>query len=196
MRAIGTRANRRALAALALAALLPLQACEGEPGQGGDGADVSGETLASLIADDEEATVVSQALGDAGLAQVFDGAATYTILLPRDAAFEALGEAGESLRTAEQRPALIAILRHHIVPGYLTPEDIGKAIALADDGSVEMRTMAHGRLTFTGEGDTIVVTSEDGTQASFAGEALRASNGVAIPVDALLESPEAASPQG
>jgi uncharacterized surface protein with fasciclin (FAS1) repeats len=111
------------------------------------------------------------ALGDAGLAAVFDSAAAYTIFTPRDAAFDALGEPGKELREPEQRPALIAILRDHIVPGYLTPEDISNAIDVADDKKVRMRTMGGHTLTFTSEGDEITVTNEDGSSAKFAGNA-------------------------
>ena len=46
----------------------------------------------------------------------------------------------------------------------------------------------------TGEGETIIVTSEDGASARFAGEALRASNGVAIPLDGVLH--KVAAPAG
>ena len=184
----------RLLSASALAAAaLALQACSGGADDA-DRAEVSSGTLASLVADADELSIVSETLGDAGLAQVFDGAAAYTLFAPQDAAFKALGEAGEALQTAEQRPAMVAILRDHIVPGYLTPDDIGKAIELDADGSVVMRTMGDHTLTFTSEGDSIAVSSEDGAKAHFAGEALRASNGVAIPLDGVLKQAPPAPP--
>jgi uncharacterized surface protein with fasciclin (FAS1) repeats len=180
----------KVLAALAAAAgALMLPACSGddadEPGDGT--AEVSDETLASVVEDADGLSVVSDVLGDAGLAQVFDGAASYTLFAPQDGAFDALGETGEDLRSPEQRAAMVAILRDHIVPGYLTPDDIANAIDVADDGSVEMRTMGDHTLTFTGEGETITVTGEDGASARFVGDALRASNGVAIPLDGVLK---------
>jgi uncharacterized surface protein with fasciclin (FAS1) repeats len=186
----------RLLSASALAATaLALQACSG----GGDNAgtaEVSSGTLASLVADADQLSIVSETLGDAGLAQVFDGAAAYTLFAPRDEAFEALGEAGKSLQTDEQRPAMVAILRDHIVPGYLTPDDIEKAIELDADGSVVMRTMGAHTLTFTREGESITVAGEDGAKAHFAGDALRASNGVAIPLDGVLKQATPVPPAG
>ncbi len=183
----------RAFVALAAAALA-LQGCSGEDAADDEAAEASSETLASLIMEADELSTVAGVLGEAGLAQVFDGAASYTLFAPQDAAFDALGEAGEDLRSPEQRAAMVAILRDHIVPGYLTPDDIGSAIEAADDGSVEMRTMGGHFVTFTGEGEDITVTSEDGASARFAGEALRGSNGVAIPLDGVLrkfgEAPE------
>jgi hypothetical protein len=77
------------------------------------------------------------------------------------------------------------VLRDHIVPGYLTPADIKKAIELDGDGKVAMRTMAGHTLTFALAGDTITATGDDGKAVNFAGDALVARNGVAIPVGGL-----------
>jgi uncharacterized surface protein with fasciclin (FAS1) repeats len=171
--------------ASALAGSLLLAACSG----GNDDEEVtaapSTETLAALVSRDDDLSTVSATLKDAGLAQVFDGTAAYTLLAPRDEAFEALGEAGTALRSEEQRPAMVAVLRDHIVPGYLTPADIDKAIELADDGKVAMRTMNGHTLTFAEADGAITATSEDGKTVRFDGDALLASNGVAIPVDGL-----------
>lgn len=179
----------RALVALA-AATLALQGCSGDDGAEQEATEVSTETLASLIMEADGLSTVAGVIGEAGLAEVFDGAASYTLLAPQDAAFDALGEAGDELRSPEERPAMVAILRDHIVPGYLTPADIANAVEAADDGSVEMRTMGGHIVTFTGEGEAITVTAEDGASARFAGEALPGSNGVAIPLDGVLRNIE------
>jgi uncharacterized surface protein with fasciclin (FAS1) repeats len=180
--------------AAATAMLLGLAACSAEEKAEKTTAqseDVSGKTLATVIAADGDLSTIDGALSDAGLSQVFDGAAAYTFLAPTDAAFAKLAEAGADLRTPEQRPAMVAVLRDHIVPGYLTPADIQNAIKLSDDKSVEMKTMGDHTLTFTGSGDAITVTSEDGAKAHFAGDALQAGNGVAIPIDGLLKTTSA-----
>ena len=85
------------LAALA-ATTLALAACSGEDATG-EAAEVSNETLAALVSDADGLSVVSETLGDAGLAQVFDGAAVYTLFAPQDAAFEALGCLAATRRT-------------------------------------------------------------------------------------------------
>lgn len=183
---ISNLARRRAAAMTgAVLATLVLAACSGEAGEEAL-SEPSAETLAAMVSEADDLSVVSATLEDAGLAQVFDGAAAYTLLAPRDAAFESLGEAGETLRSPEQRPAMVAVLRDHIVPGYLTPADIAKAVELDDDGKVAMRTMAGHTLTFASAGGTITATGEDGASVSFATDALLASNGVAIPVDGLV----------
>ena len=171
----------------AITGALLLSGCsdQGSAGRDAGSGEPRAETLAALVSRADDLSVVSATLEDAGLAQVFDGTAAYTMLAPRDAAFESLGETGELLRSAEQRPAMVAVLRDHIVPGYLTPDDIAKAIELDSDGKVSMKTMAGHTLTFARTGDTISATGEDGASARFAGDALRASNGVAIPVDGI-----------
>ena len=180
-------ATRIMAALVAAAGAVMLPACSDDGADESEAtAEVSDETLASVVEDADGLATVSGVLGEAGLEQVFDGAAAYTLFAPQDAAFDALGEAGDDLRSAEQRAAMVAIMRDHIVPGYLTPDDIANAIDQADDGTVEMRTMGDHTLTFTGERDAITVTAEDGATARFAGDALRASNGVAIPLDGLL----------
>ena len=171
--------------ALAVAAVA-LHGCARDDAAEGEAEEASTKTLAALIAEADGLSTVAGVIGEAGLAQVFDGAASYTLLAPQDSAFEALGEAGEEMRSADQRPAMVAILRDHIVPGYLTPQDIARAVETDDDGSVEMRTMGGHVVTFTGEGEAITVTAEDGATARFAGEALRGSNGAAIPLDGVL----------
>lgn len=81
---------------------------------------------------------------------------------------------------------LTAVLRDHIVPGYLTPDDIGAAID-AQDGQVKVQTMGDHKLAFTRDGQGYRVTAEDGSSATIAGDTTTASNGVAIPVDGVLK---------
>lgn len=171
-----------------LAGALLLAGCSGASDKAGENAAAgkpASQTLAAMVAQADDLSAVSSALEDAGLAQVFDGMASYTLLAPRDAAFDKLGTAGETLRSPEQRPAMIAVLRDHIVPGYLTPQDIANAIKLADNGKVAMKTMAGHTLTFASSNGTITATAEDGAVVHLAGDPLLASNGVAIPVDGL-----------
>ena len=189
-------ANGRAAAVFgAFAGALLLTACSGESGKEAATAP-SPKTLAALVAQTDDLSIVSATLRDAGLAQTFDGVAAYTLLAPRDAAFDSLGEAGKTLRSPEQRPAMVAILRDHIVPGYLTPADIAKAVAADDDGKVVMKTMAGHTVTFASRGGTITATGEDGATARFAGDALLAGNGVAIPIDGLAVDVGEVGPKG
>jgi uncharacterized surface protein with fasciclin (FAS1) repeats len=189
MRSINTRSR---LATLAVASMLALAACsqssDSPDKQGSPAASPSGKTLAEAISDTDDLSTVSGALRDTGLAQVFDGAGSYTMLAPTDAAFAKLGDAGKSLNEADNKAEMVAILRDHIVPGYLTPDDIKAAID-AQHGSAKVATMGDHELTFTRSGDNLEVTGDDGSKAQIAGDAVKAGNGVAIPVDGVLKKP-------
>lgn len=182
--------SRRAVAALASLALLAVPACSAEEAAEQGSTEPTDDTLAEAISDADDLSVVAAALGDSGLAQVFDGAGSYTIFAPNDAAFEALGEAGQALREPGQSAAMVAVLRDHIVPGYLTPTDIEAAIE-AQGGSVKVETMGDHALTFTRANGGIRVTSEDGSAATLTGDALKARNGVAIALDGVLKNVDA-----
>ena len=183
---------RRPLAAFAALALLAVPACSADEtaDQAAAESEPTDDTLAAAISDADGLTGVASALGDSGLAQVFDGAGSYTIFAPNDAAFEALGETGAALREPGQSAAMAAVLRDHIVPGYLTPADIESAIE-AQGGAVKVETMGDHALTFTRADDGIRVTSEDGSAAMLTGNALKARNGVAIALDGVLKKVDA-----
>jgi uncharacterized surface protein with fasciclin (FAS1) repeats len=181
------RSLRGSLALAAAAALLPLTACSDKGGDDKAATTApSGDTLAEAMSKEDRLSTLAGALRDTGLSQVFDNAGSYTIFAPTNAAFAKLGDAGKALRQPDRRAVLTAVLRDHIVPGYLTPDDIGTAID-AEGGQVEVQTMGDHELTFTRDGDGYRVAAEDGSSATIAGTVMRASNGVAIPLDGVLK---------
>jgi len=179
--------------ALVALCLLAVGGCRSEstPAQESDAAPltIGHETLVAELAGVPDLAIVAAALDDVALAPVFDGAASYTILAPTDAAFAALGQAGTDLRAARNRPQMAAVLRDHVLPGFTTIEDIEGALAAADGAPIEVQTMGDHTVTITGGQDAggILFTSVDGTTARLAGPAHLASNGVAIPIDAVLK---------
>lgn len=184
--------TKRLAAPLALAlATGGLAACSQDPGTPGvtDESGVDG-TLADAIGGAAGMTTVGSALDDSGLDSVFDGPGAYTIFAPNDAAFEALGDDTKTLTGEDQRPILVAILRDHVVPGAVTPEGIKQAIKDAG-GTVKMRTLGEGSISFSDGPDGLLITGPDGAKATLAGEAIAASNGVLVPIDGVLASPPA-----
>ena len=187
---------RRPFLAVIAALALPLAAC----GSGTDTADtkagakteVASGTLTRSLGDAPGMTTVSEALKTTGLAGVFDGTAPYTILAPDDDAFGALGEAGKTLKTPENGAAMAALLKSHILPGYLTVADIDAALGKAQGKPVKMTTMAGDEVSFARDGDAIAVTAADGSTAKIDGQEVAASNGVAIPIGAVLKKVPAA----
>ena len=192
MAALSAR-GRSLAAAAALAVLAPLAACSDRDTPAGETAagEEADRTLAAAIGDAPGLTTVSSALSEAGLASVFDGPGSYTVLAPDDDAFAKLGDRGKTLSEAEHRAELVALLRGHILPGHLTPKAIRQAIA-DKKGPVTMTTLADGEVTFAAAGDAITVTGEDGAKATIEGEALVASNGVVLPLDGLVKKAEPA----
>ncbi|MXP25699.1 hypothetical protein GRI39_06540 [Altererythrobacter indicus] len=143
--------------------------------------------MAAQIADAPGLTILATEVEDDGLAPIFDSIASYTLLAPRDEAFSKLGKAGGLLQQDNQRPAMMAILRDHILPGYFSLEDIKNAIENSGGKPVSMRTMGGHYVTFSKQGETFTATAADGTSAHIAGPAIMASNGVILPIDGILK---------
>lgn len=109
-----------------------------------------------------------------------------SVRAPDDATFEALGDKAKALTNGDDDAALAALLKEHMLPGYVTPQDISTAIAASDKGAVTMPALSGDELTFTKSGDTITVTSPDGASATIDGDAMAGGQSVAIPVSGLL----------
>ena len=181
---------RRALTPLAV---LLLAACGGgDDKTGGDAAEQtqpSSRTLAATLEAENGFGTLNGAATNAGLKGVLEGVGPYTVFAPADAAFGA-GTAAADFTDESLRAQSAALLRAHIVPGALTRQDISTAIERDGGGDVQMRTMANTLLTFSRDGEAIVVSAENGARGRLTGEERLASNGVLQPVDALLVRPE------
>jgi uncharacterized surface protein with fasciclin (FAS1) repeats len=172
----------------AAAAMLGLAACGGGDEKAaaapGEAAAPSSRTLAATVSDDGQLGTLERVVANAGLGTVLEGTGPYTVFAPNDAAFTAAG--GADLGTEAMKAQAAALLRAHIVPGALTRADIEAAIGRGGSGTVEMRTMANTLLTFSKDGDAIVVAGEGGARGRLAGQEAVASNGVVQPVDGVL----------
>lgn len=178
---------RPTLAAIAALSLVTLSACSEEPAASDDltTQERTSQTVAAIVGERSDLSILSDELSDSGLSAIFDGQASYTVLAPLDTAFEGM-EGGTELLSDETKGALVAaILREHIVPGALSPDAIREAIA-DNGGPVTVRSFGEGDLNFALEGEKIVVTGPNGTKATMAGGALVGSNGVVIPIDGVL----------
>ena len=177
---------RRALTPLAV---LLLAACSGDNDKTVDEAAATAEpssrSLAATLEAESGFGTLDRAATNAGLGDVLDGVGPYTLFAPADAAFSA-GGAPADITEESRRAESAALLRAHLVPGALTRRDIAAALDRDADGNVQMRTMANTLLTFSRDGETILVASESGARGRLTGEERVASNGVMQPVDALL----------
>ncbi len=173
--------------ALAPLLALGLAACGGETnkaaGQAGATSAPSSKTLAAAIGDEGDLDTLERVIDNAGLSEVLKGKGPYTVFAPANAA---LGAAGGDLSGEAMKAQSAALLRAHIVPGALTRADILAAITRGGAGGVQMRTMADDLLTFTKDGEAVVVKAADGATARLTGDEMVVANGVVQPVDAIL----------
>lgn len=185
---------RRALTPLAV---VLLAACGGDNDKAGgdvaEQAEPSSRTLAATLEAEDGFGTLGRAATNAGLKNVLDGVGPYTLFAPADAAFSAGGTPAD-VTDESRRAESAALLRAHIVPGALTRRDIAAALERDADGSVQMRTMADTLLTFSRDGEAIVVASESGARGRLTGAERVASNGVMQPVDGLLVGPAGGAP--
>ena len=173
-------------AAVAAVSMVPLAACtKVETDEAGN--QVTGQTTIEALAADDNLSDFAGAFETTGLDGIFDGPAAYTVLAPENGAFGALEDSEEDMSEEERKPVMAAVLRDHILPGALTPDDI-KASLEAGNGSA-MATMGNGSVTFSlNNEDRIVATGADGRKAILSEAAVRTDNGVVIPVDAVLRT--------
>lgn len=179
--------GRKTALSIAAAIMLSLGGCSADDAADPATAEASEQSLPDMLDGTGDLATFTSALDETGLDGIFNETAFYTLLAPGDDAFAALETGGATLDEEEQRAAMAAILRGHILPGYLTREDIEAAIEAQDSGSVEIRTMGEQPLTFTREGEAIRVTSGDGSTALLGDADMQGSNGVVLPVDTVLK---------
>ncbi|WP_427965054.1 fasciclin domain-containing protein [Altererythrobacter sp.] len=169
------------------AAVLALAACSGSDSSAESDAMV--ESIPTALADADDMAKTAAALERTGVDGIFNGVASYTLLAPTDAAYAKLDDSEALFTDDEARAALAAMLKHQIVPGYLTLQDIASAIEAVPDGKVTMTAMDDTVLTFKEQDGKLVVVSDDGTTAHLGDESISSNASIAIPIDAVLLQP-------
>jgi uncharacterized surface protein with fasciclin (FAS1) repeats len=187
--------------ALFAAATLLAAACQ-QDGGGNASTDANGTTTASPAAargeqpktsilqtleGSAEHKTLADAVKAAGLTETLSGAQPYTLFAPTEAAFQALPGGAGALLAPDAKGRLVALLTGHIVPGAVTADDLGKAIDRGK-GKAELATVGGSTLSFSRDGDAIVVTDAAGGRARITRADQLQSNGVVHDVDGVLKS--------
>ena len=142
--------------------------------------------LLQAIGGSADHKTLANAVKAAGLTETLSGAQPYTLFAPTEAAFGKLpAGAANGLLAPEAKGQLVALLTGHIVPGMVTAEDLGRAIERGK-GKAELATVGGSNLSFSRDGDSIVVTDAAGGRALVTGAERLASNGVVHSVDGVL----------
>ncbi len=172
---------------------LALAACGGDGSETAltsDGVqDRTSDTFAVVLGKDPSLSIAAQQLEASGLMDALDGEASYTVFVPTNAAFQALGEQGSTLLEDPQYSAIVAaVLRTHMVPGVLDIAAINKAVADAG-GEATVANFGGGVLTLAREEGRLVVREASGQKAAFDGKVTLVGKGALIAIDTVLVDP-------
>lgn len=185
--------NRTILTLAVTTALVALGGCNSNSGNGNaatpdtqtsEAQKAAGDkTITSGLAADSKFIAAAKA---AGLDQTLAGPGPYTVIVPDDAAFNALpaGTYDDWVKPAN-RAQLTGVMTNLILPGTVLAEDIGKAID-AGKGKAVLATMGGGTLTATKDGATITLTDSAGHKATVTKADDKFTNGVVHHVNAVL----------
>lgn len=144
-------------------------------------------SLLETLSGSADHKTLANAVKAAGLTETLSGAQPYTLFAPTEAAFQKLpAGAANGLLAPEAKGRLVALLTGHIVPGVVTAADLGKAIERGK-GKAQLATVGGSNLTFSRDGEAILVTDSAGGQSRLTGTERLASNGVVHDVDGVLQ---------
>jgi len=131
-------------------------------------------------------TTLVAAVKAAGLVETLSGAGPFTVFAPTNEAFAKL-PAGtvDTLLMPANKDKLVAVLTYHVIPGKLAAADVVAAIK-AGGGKAEVKTVNGAVLTFTQEGNDVIVTDTSGNKAKVTIADVNQSNGVIHVIDAVL----------
>lgn len=142
--------------------------------------------IATSIAATPGLNTLAAELRTAELDALLAGNGPYTLFAPTDTAFTRLapGIAGDLL-APENRAALVALLRYHIVPGTMTTEQLTQRIR-AGGGRTVLTTLGGQPITATLTGDVISLTSVTGNRSYVEAADVAQANGVIHVVNGVL----------
>ncbi|WP_083256958.1 fasciclin domain-containing protein [Arcticibacter eurypsychrophilus] len=126
---------------------------------------------------------LTTAIKTAGLDQTLKGAGPFTIFAPSDQAFIAV-PAGDSLLT--QQAKLAKVLKHHVVVGQYTKDDIIKALTVGK-GSTTLKTIDGDVLTLkVNESKNLELSDAFGNKALVTVFDIKGTNGTAHVINSVL----------
>lgn len=191
--ATDTRGWRQSVvsAALLTTALLCTSACSREPTPEETAAETrrlaSAEPPTVMAALDrlDEFAMLRRALAATGRDRMLRTRTPVTLLAPRDTAIVQLGPERQAAMLAEpNRAALTRALDGLIIPRAIRAEELKQMIA-DGGGSASIATRA-GSLSFTTEGNVLVVTASSGVRATMGSTELATGNGTIYVLDRWL----------
>lgn len=143
-------------------------------------------TIATSIATTPGLHTLATELRTAELDELLGGDGPYTLFAPTDAAFTHLAPGiARDLLAPENRTALVALLRYHVVAGTMTTEQLTDRIR-AGGGRAVLTTIGGQPITATMTGDVITLTSVTGNRSYVEAADVAQVNGVIHVVNGVL----------
>ena len=177
IRILTTAAAATALLACATAEAAEAPAAQQTPMVGG-AAMYPDKTIVENAVNSADHTTLVAAVTAAGLVETLSGPGPFTVFAPTNAAFGKL-PAGtvESLVEPANKATLTKILTYHVVPGRVAAADLIQQIQ-AGGGSARLTTVEGGTLTASLRGNAVILTDEEGGEATVTQADVFQSNGV------------------
>ena len=143
-------------------------------------------TISASVAATPGLRTLATELRTAELDQLLGGDGPYTLFAPTDAAFTRLAPGiASDLLAPENRSALVALLRYHVVAGTMTTEQLTERIR-AGGGRTTLTTLGGQLITATMTGDVITLTSVTGNRSYVEAADVAQVNGVIHVVNGVL----------
>lgn len=149
--------------------------------------DQADKNIVQLASENSDLGTLVAALKAADLVSTLEGDGPYTVFAPTDAAFRALPpEVFSALLKAENRPALVEILKYHVADGKVAAADVTAGIEGASDDEPFMASTLNGDFTANLMDGSVQLTDGKGNTALVTTADVMASNGVIHLIDHVL----------
>jgi uncharacterized surface protein with fasciclin (FAS1) repeats len=180
------------LRALTLAAMLSVASLSGaavyaqeNPMVGGAAMPATNNIIENAVNSADHTTLVA-AVQAAGLVETLSGEGPFTVFAPTNDAFAALPEGTvDTLLLPENKDQLTAVLTYHVIAGDIKSADLISMIE-ENGGSYSAATVQGAELTFSVEGESVVITDAAGGTSTVTIADVDQSNGVIHVIDAVL----------
>lgn len=151
------------------------------------GAEMSADmTIVENAANSADHTTLVAAVKAAGLVETLSGEGPFTVFAPTNAAFDALPDGTvDTLLMEENKDTLTTILTCHVVDASVMSEAL---VGLIEDGGGEYEVETLGGCTLTASiaDGNVILTDENGTEATVTIADVKQSNGVIHVIDAVM----------
>jgi uncharacterized surface protein with fasciclin (FAS1) repeats len=132
----------------------------------------------------ESLSTLVTAVSAAGLVETLNEEGPFTVFAPTNAAFEALPE-GTVPALLDDTDQLTAVLTYHVVSGEVMSGALVDLIG-ESGGTAEVETLNGASLSAEIDGGNVVITDNQGNEATVVMADVEASNGVVHVIDAVL----------